>query len=281
MKQFKGKSIYEARGKASEYSKYAASFYVGCYFGCHYCFNKKGRFANVLGGDTPTLKSCFKDEAHALEVFEKELQQNLPELQEYGLFFSFTTDPMLPETKMETTRAIIICIENGVPCKILTKCTDWCNYVDMWFVGCKNRDFLCSEWKKYIAFGFTLTGHDELEPNASTNTERIEAMRKLHDAGFKTWASIEPIIDFVSSAEMMRRTVDFCDLYKVGLMSCKKYDKWEVEKFVSYCIGSLADKDDNVKKIYFKDSLLERAGIERSDLPNNCITRDYNIFTNK
>ena len=45
--------------------------------------------------DTPKLKKCFKDEVHALEIFENELKANLPELQKHGLFFTFTT----PEEK--------------------------------------------------------------------------------------------------------------------------------------------------------------------------------------
>jgi hypothetical protein len=34
-------------------------------------------------------------------------------------------------------------------------------------------------------------------------------------------------------------------------------------------------------KFYFKDSLLKQAGISRSELPGNCVGRDYNIFTNE
>lgn len=34
-------------------------------------------------------------------------------------------------------------------------------------------------------------------------------------------------------------------------------------------------------KIYFKDSLLKQAGIDRDTLPNNCVGRDYNIFNIK
>jgi hypothetical protein len=31
-------------------------------------------------------------------------------------------------------------------------------------------------------------------------------------------------------------------------------------------------------KFYFKDSLLKQAGINREDLPSNCVGRDYNMF---
>jgi DNA repair photolyase len=246
---------------------------VGCSNGCEYCYLKKGRGKAILGGNTPTLKKCFRDEAHALEVFEKELKANLPELQKHGLFFSFTTDPFLPETADLTVSAICLCLEEYcINVKVLTKRCDWID----------NSNFFpfsfTKKTRKHIAFGFTLTGHDELEPNASTNAERIEAMRKLHEAGFKTWASIEPVIDFGSSFKMVRDSRNFCDLYKIGLESGKKYDKDLLEQFV----------DDIIEyteyfgcKLYFKDFLLKQAGIRREDLPGNCVNRDYNIFNNK
>ena len=76
-KEFKGKAIYNPKGKAAEYSKWACNFYTGCSNGCTYCYLKKGRGSKVLGGDKPTLKKCFKDEAHALEVFEKEMYKTI------------------------------------------------------------------------------------------------------------------------------------------------------------------------------------------------------------
>jgi len=135
------------------------------------------------------------------------------------------------------------------------------------------------KWKKYVSFGWTLTGHDELEPGASTNIERIEAMRKLHDAGFKTWASIEPIIDTWSSINMIGLTLGFCDLYKVGVESGKKYDKTDLNDFIWTCTKITSQKL-SVPKIYFKDDLLKQAGIKREDLPATCVTRDYNMFNN-
>jgi DNA repair photolyase len=278
-KIFKGKTIYEAGGKAAEYGKYAFSAYVGCSFGCTYCFNKTGRFKSVLGGNKPTLKKCFKDEAHAIEVFEKELKANLPELQKHGLFFTFTSDPFLPETCHLTMCAIKECHNSSVPIKVLTKAgTGLFEYIKEWYnMGAINK---CK-----IAFGFTLTGHDDLEPNASTNAERIEAMRKLHEAGFKTWASIEPIIDFKSSIKMIENTIGFCDLYKIGLLSGKKYDKKELNLFIGYIITDDSTLEYGTRltdsKFYFKDSILKQAGINREDLPENCVKRDYNLFNNK
>jgi len=269
-KGFNGKAIYNPSGKAKEYSYWACNFYVGCSNGCTYCYLKKGRGSAILGGDKPQLKKCFRNESHALEVFEKELLQNVEELRKYGLFFTFTSDPMLSETIKLTWQAMDICICNKIPVKILTKCTNRVQeLIDFDNGSVKNYSF---KGKQYVAFGFTLTGHDELEPNASTNGERIEAMKKLHEAGFKTFASIEPIIDIMSAWDMIVSTRDFCDLYKIGILSGSKIkgiDKSFIKSITDISIGM----------IYFKDSLLRQAGINRSKLPENCVTRKYNIFT--
>lgn len=277
MKRFKGKAIYQPSGKASEYAEWACNFYVGCSNGCEYCYLKKGRGAKILGGDKPTLKTCFNDKTHALEVFEKELAQNFPELQKHGLFFSFTTDPMLPETFELTCNAIGIALHYQVPVKILTKCTDWVDEY-IWWLNNSNSDNASLEWRKNIAFGFTLTGHDELEPGASSNAERIEAMKMLHEAGFRTFASIEPIIDFDSSFEMIKQTVGFCELYKVGLESGKKYKKLDVNEFL-YKISILAAVNDF--KVYPKDSLVALSLYSREfleTLSSSFVDRSYNIF---
>lgn len=278
-KQFEGKAIYSPSGKAGEYAMWACNFYVGCSNGCTYCYLKKGRCKAIMGGDVPTLKKCFKNEHHALHVFEKELKANLPELQKHGLFFSFTTDPLLEQTIKLTDRAISLCVFYDIPVKILTKRADW---IDGYCIRNGNIfvDFPCYFEEKYrskIAFGFTLTGHDELETGASTNAERIEAMKKLHDAGFKTFASIEPVIDISSSIWVIHRVFTFCDLFKIGLESGKKYDKDDLIHFIKYIISK---NELFGKKIYFKDSLLKKAGIERESLPANCVTMDYNLFNN-
>ncbi len=225
-----------------------------------------------MGQDAPQLKKCFKDEDHALEVFEKELMHNLPELQMHGIFFTFTSDPMLPETKSLTKRACSKCVRNGVQIKILTKRTEFIDEI-ITLANSDKANARSTDWINLYAIGFTLTGHDELEPGASTNAERIDAMRKLYFAGFKTWASIEPIIDIESSERMIDSSVGCCHLFKIGLESGTHYDKQELRKMVEYLVMRY-----NTVKFYFKDSLLKVAGIDRSTLPSNCVERDFNIF---
>lgn len=258
-------AIYQPKGAAKEYAEWACNFYVGCSNNCSYCYLKKGIGAKVLGGCKPELKKCFKDEGHAFDIFEKEVISNKFELQQHGLFFSFTTDPMLPETIQLTLDAIEFCYFKYIPVKILTKCTGW---VD---------DFLSKGYVKAcksIAIGFTLTGHDELEPNASPNYERIDAIRKLHEVGFKTFCSIEPIIHFESSLEMIRQTVGICDLWKIGLESGKKYSIPEMYNFVK----QVNDITAGTGKVYLKDSITNILKPDRFMFPANFVNRDYNLF---
>lgn len=275
MKKFNGKAIYNPSGKAGEYSYWACNFYVGCSNGCEYCYLKKGRGKATLGGDRPVLKKCFKDKGDALKVFEKEVLSNLDELREHGLFFTFTSDPLLERTIDMTYQGIMLCMDYKIPVKILTKRADWIGGY-MIRNGNKFIDFpnnILSIHRHLIAFGFTLTGRDELETNASPNMDRISAMAKLHKAGFKTFASIEPIIDIPSSLEMIDLSHDFCDLYKIGLQSGRRYPKQDIKIFVEIVNTMYSDC-----RIYFKDTLLKQAGIERSNLPYNCVNRDYNMF---
>lgn len=258
------KAIYQPKGKAGEYSPWACNFYVGCSNGCEYCYCKKGILDKTMGMDQPQLKKCFMNEDHALGIFIKELLQNLTELRSHGLFFSFTTDPMLPQTRNLTRQAIDFATDMQVPVMILTKRADWIDFL---------MPSLPINYRNYYAFGFTLTGHDELEPNASPNLERIMAMCELKEAGFKTFASIEPIVYLESSMSMIKKSMYYCDLFKIGLMSGAKYDKAKLKDFVKK-VTKICDEN----KIYFKDSLLKQAGIDRKDLPANCVNRDYNMF---
>jgi len=277
MKNFKGKAIYNPSGKAGEYSYWACNFYVGCSNGCTYCYLKKGRGAAILGSDKPTLKRCFKNEEHALQVFESELLLNLVELKKHGLFFTFTSDPMLKETIKLTFLAVQKCVYYDVPVKILTKVAD---FGEWWFSQLTSESSIKEQiihlaYTKNVAFGFTLTGHDELEPGASTNSDRIKSMKILHEAGYKTFASIEPIIDFNSSRKMIEETLPFCDLYKIGLESGKRYAIENIHLFL-HQVSIMTRAWQN--KIYFKNSFIEQSKINRSNLPDNCVNRDYNLF---
>lgn len=274
MKEFKGKAIYQPSGKAAEYSKWAVNFYNGCSARCEYCYNRHGITAKVLGGDTPTLKKSLGVEGLALEIFKKELDQNQPELQKHGLFFNFVSDPCLPETWELNSLCMRYAIVNMVPVKILTKQTWWIGQI-LHEIEENETIWNIYNAKQFFAIGFTLTGHDELEPGAATNADRIRAMKVLYDEGFKTWASIEPIIDIDSSMKMIGEICNHVDLIKVGLQSGKKYLQFDLKMMVR-----AIEEMTHVYgfKVYFKDSLLKAINANRYPLGENEVDSDFNIF---
>ena len=269
--KYHGKAIYQPSGKAEEYSEWACNFYNGCSNQCSYCYLQKGRNAKIYTS-VPTLQKGFKDEEDAINRFRKEMLRNLPELMKHGLFFSFTTDPLLPETMGLTAKAVRRCMENGVNVRLLTKRAD---FVEPFFGLLSAKEGYDEElYKKHVAFGFTLTGHDELEGNSSPNLERIKTMKELHDRGYRTFVSAEPVIDPASSLQVIKETLDFCDLYMVGLLSSEKdYGKADVRNLVDEL-----QKLPRKPKIYLKDSVVKMLELDRKTLPDNFVGSDYNMF---
>jgi len=84
------------------------------------------------------------------------------------------------------------------------------------------------------------------------------------------------IIDFSSAVDLIVRTMDFCDLYRIGLLIGKKYDAKKLNTFVEF-VCAMKTKDNKKLTVYFRDSLLKQAGIRREDLPENCVNREEKI----
>lgn len=272
-----GKAIYQPNGSAEEYSQWAVNFYNGCSGRCQYCYNR--RFSNLLGKEKPTLKKTLVSPEKALETFELELKTHLHDLQEHGLLFNFVSDPFLPETELLNTMAMCICMKNDVPIKILTKQTHW---VEPFLNEIASNGTIWNHEPKTHLFnvGFTLTGHDELEPGCSLNRERIEAMNLLHEQGITTWASIEPIINFDSSLLMIFLSSPYCDHYKIGLQSRRKYSLCGVTNFfgsVSYALY----QQNKIREVtvYWKQSIRELLRMDQFN-DNFCVDANYKFWKN-
>lgn len=214
-----GKAIYTTKGAAREYGRVGCNFYTGCPHECEYCYLKRGAPSKQLGGNVVQLKKCFRDEEDALAVFCREMRKHAGILKRTGVFFSFTTDPMIPETRHLTLSALHILGITGIPAKVLTKDASWLLCDESQFYQCiaKRNGF-------DVSFGFTLTGSDHMEPKASTNLERIRVMRLLHNRGFRTWASVEPVITWAHARMVIEMSLDCCDHYKIGLRSGVRKD---------------------------------------------------------
>lgn len=249
----KGKAIYNPSGKAGEYSYYAVNFYNGCSADCDYCYCKRGVLSSVWSTN-PTLKKSLIDSYNALKIFTNEINKNLSGLREHGLFFNFTSDPFLKETIELNMQAIWICHQYKIPVKALTKQTWWIEKYPL---------------PKNVTIGYTLTGMDEMEPGAATNQERIDALKYFHRKGYKTWASIEPIIEWVPARKMIQYTKGFVDHYKIGLLSGKKFDPVEI----NIHIRRITDFLFGFSTIYWKEGLIAQS--TEYNPQRNCVSRNY------
>lgn len=246
-----GKALYTPKGAAMEYGRIGCNFYTGCPHECEYCYLKRGITGNALGGTEVRLKKCFKDEADAAHILRKELDKHLEQCQRYGIFLSFTTDPMIDETRELTNIAISEATVRDIPVWVLTKCStfiyDECNFM-AWM------DAINPIYRDRIHFGFTLTGRDDMEPKANTNQDRIMAMRRMHLMGFSTFASIEPVIDWQSAERVVREAMTWCDHFKLGLRSGVKKDYYNIAESGNAIMRIVQAVESFGKTIYLKES---------------------------
>ena len=247
-----GKALYTPKGAAMEYGRVGCNFYTGCPHECEYCYLKRGAPSKQLGGNVVQLKKCFKDEDDALEVFDKEVRKHIDVLRQTGVFFSFTTDPLIEETRTLTVRALSVLMEHDIPAQVLTKNTSWIfnEYTKVFFFG------ILPGSGKDIRIGFTLTGRDDMEPNASTNAKRISVMRLLKEyhPDIKTWASIEPVIDWQHANMVVELSLDCCDHYKIGLRSGVKKDYYNIAESGAAIERIVRTVENSGKTIYLKES---------------------------
>lgn len=276
-----GLVIKSPKKAAAEYAKHSVSIYRHCPNQCAYCYLDKGISKGTLGSGTPELRTCFYNEDDAVQKFNRELLKNREQLiKDGGVFFCFITDPCLPDTINATMRCAQIAMREAVPVTILTKMTDWV-YESLY----QNNILEQGRRTGLLCVGFTLTGRDDQEPFASPNIERINAMRIIHDKWkVKTFASIEPIIQFNKSLAMIRETIGFCDLYKIGLMSKCGKGYYEVDDAIKFIVNvnCLLMNDMNCAKVYYKESIRKFTDYDLSlGLQPISVGSDYNIFTDR
>lgn len=166
-----------------EYGDYTMNHVQGCAHGCRYpcyAYLLKKRFGQIKDYENwlePYLVS------NTLELLDKEIPRLRDKIKSVQL--CFTTDPFMngyPEVTAMSIAAIRKLNEAGIKCITLTK-----SLLPIEF----------AELSKENEHGITLITLDEIyreqmEPGAVPCAERLAALRALHDAGFKTWISIEP-----------------------------------------------------------------------------------------
>lgn len=287
----KGALIYQPQGAAGEYAKWAINLYHGCSNGCTYCYNRRGVLSHVFGDKpelaTPIIKQRDKQlneylkknnmTAHdaipqkvirdttavsALSIVAKDIIRIGEDVirEDGGIFFSFTCDPFDPDIDMDILRMIVFVLsDRQIPATILTKNIDWLEN-DKW------KDFLeldadyPDDLLRDLTIGFTITGKDELEPNAPSTEKRIEALRKLHDEyKIKTFVSLEPITSIHAASEVIKKTYKITDEIRIGAQSPIKKDRYDPNEFVGFIVAVKTLARGLDCRFMVKDSMYKQA----------------------
>ena len=196
-----------------EYGDYTMNHVLGCAHGCKYpcyAFMMKKRFGKV---------SSYEDwlEPYLVENTLELLDAEIPKLKDKikSVQLCFSTDPFMyqyPEIQKMSLASIKKLNGAGIKCSVLTK-------------GILPIEL--AEFSKENEYGITLITTNEafrkrMEPGSAPWKKRLAALRALHDAGCKTWVSIEPFPTpniVRQDLQVLLEEVSFVDLIIFGRMN--------------------------------------------------------------
>jgi len=205
------KPIYEPKGAAKEYGDLALNIYSGCPHRCDYCY-----VPGVLRKDKETFHSCVEPRKNIVEETRKQIERE--GITNKTIFLCFTCDPYPNGCDDSVTREIIHLLKDtGNHIILLTKNG----------VACR-RDFDLLDDEDW--FGVTYAGYnngiDEVpvaEPGATSELQRLQALKIAHDLGIKTWVSCEPVLVPEKVIELIE-DAGYVDMWKVGKLNHRTSD---------------------------------------------------------
>jgi DNA repair photolyase len=232
-------------------SKFSINPYRGCSNACIYCYapyilregRKWGKFVDV--------------KTNAPEILEKELKK----INSGNVLVSSVTDPYQPlERKYEITRKILEKLKNTkLFVSILTKSSLVLRDID-----------LLKQMNCEVVLTIT-TLNDNIrklfEPNASSIEDRLNALKKLKEAGIKTYIFFGPMLPFISDKNLEETIKKFAELKPDKIyfdkLNVKNPFHWKkIKTFLEENYADLAEKweeaisnEDYYKKI--KERIVE------------------------
>ena len=179
-----------------------------------------------------------------------ELAKRDVEIQRPGrIMFCSMTDPYQPiEAETELARKVLeVLLNSPFHVLVLTKSP------------LVTKDYDLIHGHHNVEVGFTITPLDDIplwEPYAPGNTKRIEALRKAHGMGTKTFASIEPWIpETTHSQSIIEKLKDSVDRFIIGSMQYCDVPRSFYPKNLPALISSLKE---NKIDYYLKKELRSR-----------------------
>ena len=172
------------------FSSNGMNLYRGCTHGCIYCDSRSKCYH---------MEHAFEDvevKENAIVLLEKTLRRKRLKCM---LSTGSMTDPYIPlEDEFGNVRkALSLAYKYGFGFTLITKSNRVLKDLDL--LKAINDKTKC-------VVQMTLTTYDEdlckkIEPNVSTTKERVETLKKLHDAGIPTIVWLCPILPFINDTE--------------------------------------------------------------------------------
>jgi DNA repair photolyase len=196
--------IYAPRGQAGEYAPLATNLYRGCGHKCAYCY---------VPAVLRMTRAEFDEGATPRPDFLPKLAKEAAKYRAAGIteqvMLSFTTDPFHPGDHSMTRPVLQTIQAAGLGVCTLTK------------GGSRALPFIDIFRPDRDAFASTLTSTDDAfslkwERGAALPQDRMDTLRLFHSRGIFTWVSLEPTLDTESSLDIIQRTHEYVDLYKIG-----------------------------------------------------------------
>lgn len=229
-----------------EYGDYTINHIHGCAHGCKYpCYamSMAKRFGKVKTYEEWCEPKLVEN---ALEILDYEIPKYKDKIKSVHL--CFTSDPFMYgyDEVSQMSIAIIKKLNTaGIKCTVLTKGI---------LPAC------LAELSSENEYGITLVSLDEafrreMEPNTAPFFERIQALKVLHDAGCKTWVSMEPYPtpNFIEQdLNALLDSISFCDKIIFGRLNYnKKVSEYKgYKQFFNACAQVVIDYCQRTDKKY-------------------------------
>ncbi len=220
--------------------------YIGCQHGCIYCYaefmirftghkgDKWGEFLDIKKFDVNKIKPQRFDGKRIL--------------------LSSVTDPYLPlENKYQNTRKILQkLVGTNAEVTILTKSKLVVRDIDI-FKKFKN-----------IEVGISISTLDEnfariIERAASKPMERLETVKKIHDAGVKTWIFISPYFPEITDFKaIIEESISYTNSYSFENLNFRPHNVPRINRIIKEQYPKLLPKYKEIQKYNTYWELLEK-----------------------
>lgn len=233
IREIKVKSILTRSGIPC--ADYCINPYVGCYHGCKYCY---ATFMKRFTGHEESWGSFVDVKINAPEVLQKELMRK----EKGRVIISSVTDAYQPvEGKYKITRQCLEVLSgHQYEVDILTKSP------------LVLRDMDIIKQFREIDVGITITTDDDkirkiFEPNAPPINARVNALKRLHENGIKTYVFIGPVLP-MNPVALVEKITPYADSVLIDRMN---YTSKTVNIYRRMNLTGWLDRD-------FTDNIIQR-----------------------